>query len=47
MTLEELEKFHIMDMMQECENNLTEVAKRLGIGRQSLYYKLKKYGVLV
>jgi DNA-binding NtrC family response regulator len=47
MTLEELEKFHIMDMMQECENNLTEVAKRLGIGRQSLYYKLKKYGVVV
>ncbi len=47
MTLEELEKFHIMDMMQECENNMTEVAKRLGIGRQSLYYKLKKYGVVV
>ena len=47
MTLEELEKFHIMDMMQECENNLTEVAKRLGIGRQSLYDKLKKYGVVV
>ena len=47
MTLEELEEQHIREVMQECGNNMSEVAKRLGIGRQSLYYKLKKYGLMV
>lgn len=47
MTLDELERQHIVEMMQECDNNLTEVARRLDIGRQKLYSKLKKYGLMV
>ena len=47
MTLDEVEELHIKEVMQECGNNLSEVAKRLGIGRQSLYYKLRKYGLMV
>ncbi|MBR5804074.1 MAG: response regulator [Bacteroidaceae bacterium] len=47
LTLDEMEKHHIEEMMKECDNNLTEVAKRLDIGRQKLYNKLKKYGLVV
>lgn len=47
MTLDEMEKQHILEVMQECDGNLTEVARRLDIGRQSLYYKLKKYGLMI
>lgn len=47
MTLDEAEKRHIQEMIAECGNNLTEVAKRLDIGRQKLYNKMKKYGLAV
>lgn len=47
MTLDEVEKQHILEMMQECGNNLSDVARRLNIGRQKLYSKLKKYGFMV
>ncbi len=47
MTLDEVEKQHILEMMQECGNNLSDVARRLSIGRQKLYSKLKKYGLMV
>lgn len=47
MTLDEVEKLHILEMMQECGNNLSDVARRLNIGRQKLYSKLKKYGLMV
>ena len=47
MTLDEVEKQHILEMMQECGNNLSDVARRLNIGRQKLYSKLKKYGLMV
>lgn len=47
MTLDEAEKRHIQEMIAECGNNLTEVAKRLDIGRQKLYNKMKKYGLVV
>lgn len=47
MTLDELEREHIMEVMKECDGNLAEAARRLDIGRQSLYYKLKKYGLMV
>ena len=46
MTLDELEKKHILEVVEECDGNLTDVAKRLGIGRQKLYDRLKKYGVM-
>lgn len=45
MTLEEMEKQHILDILSECENNVKEVAVRLGISRQTLYNKMKKYGL--
>lgn len=47
MTLDEVEKQHILEMMQECGNNLSDVARRLNIGRQKLYSKLKKYGLML
>ena len=47
MTLDEVEMQHILEMMQECGNNLSDVARRLNIGRQKLYSKLKKYGLMV
>ena len=46
MTLDELEKKHILEVVEECDGNLTDVAKRLGIGRQKLYDRLKKYGLM-
>ncbi len=47
MTLDEMEKKHIEDIMAECENNMKEVAVRLGISRQTLYNKMKKYGMKI
>ncbi len=45
MTLDEVEKQHIIEVMKECEGNLAEASTRLDISRQTLYNKLKKYGV--
>lgn len=46
MTLEEVEKQHIMEVMEACGGNLAEVSTRLDISRQTLYNKLKKYGIM-
>lgn len=46
MTLEEVEKQHIMEVMDACGGNLAEVSARLDISRQTLYNKLKKYGMM-
>lgn len=45
MTLDELERQHIMEVLDECRGNLTEATARLGISRQTLYTRLKKYGI--
>ena len=45
MTLEELEKQHITEIWDECGGNQSEAAMRLGITRQTLHKKLKKYGM--
>lgn len=47
MTLDELEKQHILDALAECEGNIKAVAARLGVSRTTLYTKLKKYGIEV
>lgn len=47
MTLEELEKQHITEVLKECEGNLTEASTRLGISRQTLYNRLKKFGIYI
>jgi len=42
-TLEEMEKKLIADSIRKHDNNLSIVASKLGITRQTLYNKLKKY----
>jgi DNA-binding NtrC family response regulator len=42
-TLEEMEKKMILDCLKKCNNNISIVAGRLGITRQTLYNKMKKY----
>lgn len=44
-TLEEMEKKMILESLKRHSNNLSEVAKRLGITRQTLYNKLRKYEI--
>ena len=44
-TIEEMEKEMILVTMKAEKGNLSAVAKKLGITRQTLYNKLKKYGV--
>ena len=43
-TLDELEKRHILHALDVCKGNKTEVAERLGISRASLWRKLKAIG---
>ncbi|MDD4503512.1 MAG: sigma 54-interacting transcriptional regulator [Clostridiaceae bacterium] len=43
--LEEVEKSLILETLQECENNISRSSKKLGIKRQTLQHKLKKYGI--
>ena len=44
-TLEEMEKQHIQRLLRELEDNYNEVAEKLGIGRTTLWRKMKKYGL--
>lgn len=44
-TLDEMERKMIADSIQQCESNLSQAAARLGITRQTLYNKIKKYGL--
>jgi len=45
MTLEEMEKQMITDSLKRNGNNLSVVAEKLGITRQTLYNKLRKYNL--
>lgn len=44
-TLEEMESQMIAKTIEECDGNLSIVATRLGISRQTLYNKIKRYGL--
>lgn len=44
-TLDEMERGMIEQAMTRCGGNLTEVARQLGITRQTLYNKIKCYGL--
>ena len=44
-TIEEMERTLIADTISSCGGNLTMVAQRLGITRQTLYNKIKRYGL--
>src|SRR6185436_19987820 len=43
--LEGVERNAIVTMLKETNGNKLEAAKRLGIGRQTLYNKIKAYGI--
>ncbi len=45
--LESVERNTIVQTLKAAEGNKLEAAKRLGIGRQTLYNKLKAYGIEV
>ncbi len=44
-TINEVEKVAIENAILEFKGNLTEAAKALGIGRATLYRKVKQYGI--
>ena len=44
-TLEEMERLSILEAIQESGRNYTEAAAKLGISRQTLYNKMKRYGI--
>lgn len=44
-TLEEMEMLMIRKTLDKCNGNLSAVAAQLGITRQTLYNKMKKYGI--
>ncbi|ADV44145.1 sigma-54 dependent transcriptional regulator [Bacteroides helcogenes] len=44
-TLEEMEMRMIRNTLDKCNGNLSAVASQLGITRQTLYNKMKKYGI--
>jgi DNA-binding NtrC family response regulator len=43
--MEAMERNTIMQMLKDTNGNKLETAKRLGIGRQTLYNKIKMYGI--
>ena len=43
-SLDEVEKAHILRVLEECGGNQTRAAEVLGIDRVTLHHKLKKYG---
>jgi DNA-binding NtrC family response regulator len=44
-TIEEMEKQLISGVLQKAEGNLTQAAQHLGVTRQTLYNKIRKYGL--
>ncbi len=44
-SLEEMEKTHIQRILQQEHYNMSNAAKVLGIGRNTLYRKVEKYGI--
>jgi len=45
MTLDEMEKIFISDSLKRYSNNISVVSEKLGITRQTLYNKMKKFGL--
>jgi DNA-binding NtrC family response regulator len=44
-TIEEMEKFLILNALDKQNGNYSSAATQLGITRQTLYNKIKKYGI--
>jgi DNA-binding NtrC family response regulator len=47
MTLTDLERLHIARVLREEHGRVQVAARRLGIGRSSLYKKIKDYGIAI
>ncbi len=45
LSLETMEKNHILNVLEINKGNITEAAKNLGIGRNTLYRKIEKYNI--
>lgn len=45
MTLAEIEKYYILEVMRDNGDNKKLVAEKLGINLKTLYNKLRSYGV--
>ena len=45
LTLEEIERRHVIRVLEACEGNRTDAAKVLGLDRKTLYRKLLRWGV--
>jgi transcriptional regulator with PAS, ATPase and Fis domain len=43
--IEEVEKAHILKVLEQCQGKKLEAARRLGINKTTLWRKLKKYGI--
>lgn len=46
-TLREIEKNHILGILEETRGNFSEAARILGISRMTLYNKVREYGICV
>jgi DNA-binding NtrC family response regulator len=46
-SITELEKKHIVNVLEECGGNCTKSARILGISRMTLYNKIRSYGIQV
>jgi len=44
-TLDDLERQHILQLVEECDGNQSRVARILGISRRTVYRKLRQYGI--
>jgi len=44
-SLDDMERSAIVEMLARCKGNRSLAAERLGIGRSSLWRKIKKYGL--
>lgn len=47
LSLEDMERKHILEVVNQENGNLVKAAERLDISRQTLYNKLKKFGTIV
>jgi transcriptional regulator of acetoin/glycerol metabolism len=45
LTLEEVERRHVLRVLEACNSNRTDAAKILGLDRKTLYRKLLRWGV--
>ena len=45
LTLEEIERRHVLRVLEACNSNRTDAAKILGLDRKTLYRKLLRWGV--